>query len=67
VVEQHPDALHVRVIDDGHGFTPDTPLGVGLVAMRERVQEVGGSLEVTSGANGTCVQARLPYPGRPAR
>ncbi len=67
VVEQHPDALHVRVIDDGHGFTPDTPLGVGLVAMRERVQEVGGSLEVTSGANGTCVQARLPYAGRPAR
>jgi signal transduction histidine kinase len=65
VVEQRPDALHVRVTDDGCGFPPTTPRGVGLVAMRERAEEVGGSLDVSSGADGTQVHARLPVHGRP--
>jgi signal transduction histidine kinase len=58
--------LAVRVIDDGCGFRDgaNTGLGVagyGLIAMRERAEQVGGvfSLESVRGA-GTLVQVVLP-------
>lgn len=34
--------------------------GVGLAGMRERIHEVGGSLDIQSNAQGTCVTAILP-------
>jgi signal transduction histidine kinase len=73
----HGDATHVRVdlagsplavriIDDGNGFRDgaNSGLGVagyGLIAMRERAEQVGGqfSLESVRGA-GTLVQVVLP-------
>ena len=58
--------LAVRVIDDGCGFRDgaNSGLGVagyGLIAMRERAEQVGGqfSLESVRGA-GTLVQVVLP-------
>jgi signal transduction histidine kinase len=58
------DALEVEVEDDGVGFAPGTPSGVGLTAMRERAREVGGSFEIgrRNGVPGTRVVARLPLP-----
>jgi signal transduction histidine kinase len=56
----------VRIIDDGNGFRDgvNSGLGVagyGLIAMRERAEQVGGqfSLESVRGA-GTLVQVVLP-------
>ena len=36
----------VEVEDDGRGFGPETPFGMGLTGMRERVLALGGKLEV---------------------
>lgn len=47
--------------DDGVGFEPDAANGFGLVAMRQRVHGLAGTLEVESepGA-GTAVSVRVP-------
>jgi signal transduction histidine kinase len=52
--------LVVEVADDGRGFPVDARPGVGLVSMRRRAEELGGTLEVGSAAPGTVVSARLP-------
>src|SRR5918993_1686417 len=36
----------VEIEDDGRGFGPETPCGMGLTGMRERVLGLGGALEV---------------------
>jgi two-component system NarL family sensor kinase len=51
--------LEIEVVDDGCGINSQ-PAGVGLTAMRERAQELGGDLAVESSAAGTRVWARLP-------
>ncbi|MEU3017375.1 sensor histidine kinase [Nocardiopsis sp. NPDC007018] len=55
------------VYDDGRGFVPgrtgprDDGTGYGLVALRERVTDLGGHLEVESApGQGTAVAVRLP-------
>jgi signal transduction histidine kinase len=65
-VELGGSPLHVRVIDDGCGFHDGARSGLGvagygLIAMRERAEQVGGQLNVESvrGA-GTLVQVVLP-------
>ncbi|WP_238604079.1 sensor histidine kinase [Amycolatopsis sp. Poz14] len=46
-------AIRLRVEDNGCGFTPDADgAGFGLRGMRSRVEQVGGALEVRTGANG---------------
>jgi len=54
--------LHLQVVDDGEGFDPAGPRGLGMIVMRERAQSAGGSLhiETTPGA-GTRIDLRLPY------
>ena len=52
--------LLVRVRDDGQGLADGRPAGVGLVSMRERAEELGGTCIVTSDETGTLVDARLP-------
>lgn len=53
--------LTVEVGDDGRGLPADLPLGVGLTSMRERAENVGGTLTVGTGPKGgTAVRARLP-------
>jgi len=59
------DARHLRleIRDDGIGFLPDpatTPAGLGLVSMRERVSELGGTFAVDSiPGRGTTVRVVL--------
>lgn len=53
--------LVLGVRDGGTGLAADRTVGVGLVAMRERADELGGSLTVDSvPGRGTTVTARLP-------
>jgi signal transduction histidine kinase len=37
-------------------------LGVGVAGMRERLQQLGGTLEIVSSDHGTTVRARIPLP-----
>lgn len=60
-----PDAVKVRVSDDGHGENAATANGSagghGLIGMRERVALFGGELQAgPSAGGGYCVNARLP-------
>ncbi len=54
--------LTFTVADDGHGFDPATVVaGSGLQGMRDRVEAVGGSLAIESGAGrGTTVTGTVP-------
>jgi signal transduction histidine kinase len=54
--------LVFQVIDDGHGFDHEaTPRGSGLQSMSDRVEVLGGRLEVRSmPGQGTTITGRLP-------
>jgi signal transduction histidine kinase len=55
--------LLLEVGDEGRGFDPEGRHGLGLLTMRERAQQAGGTLEITSGpGRGSCVRARFPLP-----
>jgi signal transduction histidine kinase len=56
------DSLELEVEDHGKGLDPPTARrGLGLVAMRERVELLGGSLEfLTPQGRGTLVRLRVP-------
>ena len=63
------EVLVAGVSDDGRGFDPaSTRAGVGLSAMRERVEGLGGNIEVESPpGEGTRVTVRIPLgDGTPA-
>jgi PAS domain S-box-containing protein len=49
-----PGALSLTIRDDGRGFDTDGALakGLGLVSMHERLEAIGGSLEIRSTAGG---------------
>lgn len=56
------DGLELRARDDGRGVDEVRP-GHGLTGMRERLERLGGSLDVVSAAGrGLEVRARLPWP-----
>jgi two-component system, NarL family, sensor kinase len=63
-VEREGGALVVAVSDDGCGVPADARPGVGLVSMRRRAEELGGTLELAASGEGvrrgTVVTARLP-------
>jgi signal transduction histidine kinase len=62
----------LAVEDDGQGFDPDAqvklthhPKGIGLIGMRERLESVGGQLEIISqSGSGACITASIPLPER---
>jgi signal transduction histidine kinase len=56
------DIVVIDVVDDGVGFDPVTaPAGVGLMTMRERAVELGGSVSVGPNLpHGTRLHALLP-------
>lgn len=58
--------LTLEVADDGVGLPDEHPAGVGLLSMRERAEELGGTCAVERTADGGMrVLARLPLPGPP--
>jgi signal transduction histidine kinase len=63
-VEPDGDHVEVRVEDDGQGFDPaafDSSQTLGLHSMQERVQHLGGVLDIRSSAEaGTVLLARIP-------
>jgi len=69
--DQRSDVLEVEIKDDGVRIPGERVAGVGLSSMRERAEELGGTLVVERGSEGgTRVLARLPLPaskGRPQR
>ncbi|HUX09198.1 MAG TPA: sensor histidine kinase, partial [Terriglobia bacterium] len=61
--------LTLTVADDGHGMDPYTlakvrregaALGVGIAGMKERIRQLGGNLNISSGNTGTAVTVNLP-------
>jgi two-component system NarL family sensor kinase len=62
-VERGAGVLEMEITDNGVGIPEDYRAGVGLSSMRERAEELGGTLTVEPGpAGGTRVLARLPLP-----
>ncbi|MFI8497808.1 sensor histidine kinase [Streptomyces sp. NPDC085524] len=61
-IDYRPDALAVRIDDDGKATPDNVPLpGVGLLGMRERVTALGGRLLAEPRSEGGfTVQAELP-------
>lgn len=64
-----PDAVTLDIYDDGVGFDPHTVPepsgsgGYGLRAMRQRVEQLGGSFSIESTpGSGTFVAAQIPLP-----
>jgi signal transduction histidine kinase len=58
--------ISLRIIDDGVGFDPNRVAGgLGLESMRQRVQAVGGSIDISSSPNsGTRIEVRVPFRAR---
>ena len=55
-----PAEIILEVKDGGQGIPADAPPGVGIASMRERVQQLGGRLEVGSDQTGAAVKAFIP-------
>lgn len=62
-------AIELAVVDDGVGIAPGTlenPRSHGILGMRQRMAQAGGTLCIGTGPNdrGTAVRVRLPPPSR---
>jgi signal transduction histidine kinase len=66
---REPDGVRLRIADDGVGLTDEAlakPKSHGVVGMRERVREMGGTFAIRrpSSGRGTVVEAFIPNPGK---
>ena len=71
-IRRNDASVDIEVIDQGRGFNLSSPggnvsprYGVGIPGMKERVRRFGGTFDISSGAGGTTVKARLPIDVRP--
>lgn len=65
ILTQEDKVMKLVIADDGKGFIIDpdshTSNGIGLVSMQERIDLIGGSLEIVTAPNeGTCLTAVVP-------
>ncbi|MBJ7356076.1 ATP-binding protein [Nocardioides sp.] len=56
------DGVSLDVVDDGLGVDPDARPGVGLQSMRERADELGGTLTIRPGPTGRGTQVKMVLP-----
>ena len=70
---QSPEWVIVEIRDNGKGVptgvlsgapNSEARLGVGILGMRERLSQLGGSLEISSSKSGTTVKATIPMQAR---
>jgi signal transduction histidine kinase len=62
-LERTDSTLRLEIADDGTGIPDDRSAGVGMSSMRERAEELGGTLTVGAlPEGGTRVLATLPLP-----
>lgn len=60
-VRYRPEAVELRVVDDGVGLGGNASGGHGIIGMQERAELYGGRVEIGEAADGgCCVQAWLP-------
>jgi signal transduction histidine kinase len=67
-VNQEDHGIFVEVEDHGKGISPDKQIelslsgrtGVGFRGMRERLRQLGGTLQIRSDNSGTVISANLP-------
>ncbi len=60
--------LRLTVRDDGVGFRPDGPPGLGLPGIRERVEVSGGTVSIGQApGGGTIVTVEVPFDADPSR
>ena len=62
-----PAGLAIEVTDDGAGLAASGHHGHGLAIMRERAEELGGTVTIRDGSPGVTIQARLPAVTTPAQ
>ncbi|MHC8319459.1 sensor histidine kinase [Pseudomonas sp. GB2N2] len=68
-LQRQPVGLALSISDDGHGFAPATDPGRegqrGMAGMSERIDQLGGTLRVTSEpGKGTQIEALFPWAPR---
>jgi PAS domain S-box-containing protein len=66
LLEQTPDFIRLEINDNGRGFVRhgSDGMGFGIIGMRERVQELGGSLLIESGSGrGSRIIFTIPHAG----
>jgi len=55
------EEIQLSIIDDGTGFDPGRPRGLGLVSIDERARMLGGTMEIKARPEGgTRVEVRIP-------
>jgi len=59
-LKKETDKTILEIQDNGIGFDMDvTPGGMGLQGMKERAEQFGGELRITSGTNGTTIRVEV--------
>lgn len=65
-LQANGEAVLARISDDGIGFDaagPEQGAGLGLIGIRERLQALGGHLQIhTAVGSGTTLRAEIPLP-----
>jgi two-component system, chemotaxis family, CheB/CheR fusion protein len=68
-LKDDPDKVILQISDDGKGLPQEilsaspekkAPLGVGILGMKERLSQLGGTLEISSSNKGTTIKAVVP-------
>jgi two-component system sensor histidine kinase DegS len=62
-VRRETRVVRIELSDDGLGFDPTQKESFGLVGIKERVQLLGGALNIDSApGRGTCLIVQIPLP-----
>ncbi|HSL22782.1 MAG TPA: ATP-binding protein [Vicinamibacterales bacterium] len=73
-LQRDADSATIEIRDDGRGMPSEVlsaagsdlyRLGVGLAGMRERVRQLGGELNVSSGPAGTVIRSTITFASQP--